>query len=270
VKKNFDLLQDRWKETKGRASVGRNRQADVAALEGQLRTMEAQTMESERLVQAQRDLLSFFTGRPITEALSSFEMRNVESTPIQTYIEHTSSRPDVKAQEAAVDVANGAVRVERSNHFPTLDLGANYYLDRTGYREDVKWDAILNLEVPIWSWGATQKGVNAAKADLRRQELVGQEMKRRAQLEVQNAYRNVVSAHRQADTYQKASAAANREHQLTSRDYQRGLVTTFEVLETMNRFVDTERGLNLATLNARLAEVNLKIAAGYTPEEILQ
>lgn len=270
TKKTFELLQDRWKETKERASVGRNRQADVAALETQLRTMEAQTKETERTVQAQRDLLSFLTGRSITETLSSFEMKNVESTPINVYVEHASSRPDVQAQKMAVDVANAVVRVERSSHFPSLDLGANYYLDRTGYRQDVQWDAMLSLEVPIWSWGATQKGVNVAKAQLRQQQLLEREARRRAQLEVQNAYRDVISAHQQADIYQKASVAANNEHTLTTRDYKRGLVTTFEVLETLNRLVDTERSLNLATLRARLAEVNLKIASGYSPEEILQ
>ena len=57
TKKTFELLQDRWKETKERASVGRNRQADVAALETQLRTREAQTKETERVVQAQREML---------------------------------------------------------------------------------------------------------------------------------------------------------------------------------------------------------------------
>lgn len=269
-KKNFELLQDRLKETRQRASVGRNRGADVSALESQAAVIEAQTMENERLAQMQRDLLSFFTGQKMTGELQPLEIRNVENKNVNDFLARVNSRPDVMAQEKAIDVATASVRLERSKHFPNVDLSANYYLDRQGFRSDVDWDAAIFLEVPIWSWGATQKSVNAAKTVVNQQRLMARETRRRAEVDIQNAYRDVVSARQQRIVYEKANIAAQKEHTLTVRDYRSGLVNTFNVLETMDRLYAAERGLNLATLRARLAEVNLKIASGYTPEEILQ
>ena len=270
AKKNFQLLQDRLKETKQRVSVGRNRGAEVAALESQVSTLEAQSLEYERIAQTQRQLLSFLAGKPITGELVPLEVRTMEMKSLAEFVNKIDDRPDVLAQEKAIDVANANIRLARSDHFPNIDMGANYYLDRQGFRADVNWDAIIAIEIPIWSWGATQKSVNAAKAIMNQQKLLARETKRRAEMDIQNAYRNVMSAREQRNIYEKASTSAEKEHSLTVRDYRSGLVSTFDVLETMNRLYDTERGLNLATLQARLAEVNLKIAAGYTPEEILQ
>jgi outer membrane protein len=268
-KKNYQLLLDRLKETKQRVNVGRNRTAEVSALESQVSMLEAQSLENERIAQNQRQLLSFLTGKPITEALQPLEI-NVTAKPLDDYLARIDQRPDIQAQEKAIDVANASVRLERSKHFPNLDLGANYYLDRKGYRADVEWDAFIALEFPIWAWGSTQKGVNAAKAIMNQQRLIAREAKRKAQMDIQNAYRDVVSARQQKSIYEKASTSAEKEHRMTVRDYRSGLVSTFDVLETMNRLYSTELGLNLATLRSRLTEVNLKIAAGYTPEEILQ
>jgi outer membrane protein TolC len=268
-RKNHQLLLDRLKETKQRVQIGRNRSAEVAALESQVATLEAETLENERIAQTQRQLLSFFTGRAIHEQLIPKEneigLKNVEE-----YLTKVGQRPDVQAQEKAIDVALGNVRLERSKHFPNLDAGANYYLDRQGYREDVEWDAFIGLEIPIWSWGATQGGVNAAKAQMNSQRLLARQVRRQAEVDVKNAYRDAVSTRQQKAIYEKASAAAEKEHGLTVRDYRSGLVSTFDVLETMDRLIAAERGLNLSTLRARLTDVNLKVAAGYTPEEILQ
>jgi outer membrane protein len=269
TKKNHELLQQRLKETQSRVRVGRNRAADVAALESQVATLEAQALETQRLVDTQRELLSFLTGQKITGQLEALDI-NIGGTSLNEYVARVGNRPDVQAQEMAIDVATAAVRLERSKHFPTLDMGANYYLDRRGFREDVDWDATINLEIPIWAWGSTQKGVNAAKTVVNQQRLLARETRRRAEMDIQNAYRDAISARQQRKIYETASKAAQKEHNLTEKDYRSGLVSTFDVLNTMIRLYETERGYNLAVLRYRLAEVNLKITSGYTPEEILQ
>jgi outer membrane protein len=270
TKKNHQLLLERLKETQQRVRVGRNRGADAAALEAQAATLEAQTLEAQRLAETQRDLLSFLTGQKINGELQPLEISKAATRSINDYISRINNRPDVQAQEKAIDVATASVRLERSKHFPNVDLSANYYLDRTGFREEVDWDAAIFLEIPIWSWGATQKSVNVAKTIENQQRLMARETKRRAEMDIQNAYREVTSAREQRKIYEKASLAAQKEHTMTVRDYKSGLVSTFDVLNTMTRLYETERDLNLAVLRSRLAEVNMQITAGYTPEEILQ
>lgn len=268
-KKNHQLILDRLKETRQRVLVGRNRSADLAALESQANSLEALTLENERLELSQRQLLSFLVGRSVVERLLPVESPQDNKT-LDQYLQRINLRPDVQAQEKAIDVAMASVRVERSKHFPNLDMGANYYLDRTGFRQDVDWDATIMLEIPIWSWGATQKGVNVAKSVVAQQRLIAHRIHRQAEFDIQNAYRDATSARAQKIIYEKASLSAQKEHNLTVRDYRNGLVNTFDVLETMNRLYTAERGLNWAVLRARLAEINLKIAGGFTPEEIVQ
>lgn len=270
IEKDLKLLQDRLKETRQRANIGRSRGADVPALESQVHTLEAQQLESQRLVSAQRDLLSFYTGQSMRRELQPSVVQGGNMETLPSFVNHVVNRPDLQAQEKAVDVSKAIMQSEKSKHLPTLDLSANYYLDRKGFREDVDWDAALVLEFPIWQWGATKNAITAAQSDYRQQQLLARRIQRQAEIDVQTAYNNVMSLRQQNEIYEKAGEAARKEHAQTVKDYRSGLVTTFDVLESMDRLYQTEKALNLTVLNARLAELNLRITAGYQPEEILQ
>jgi outer membrane protein TolC len=85
---------------------------------------------------------------------------------------------------------------------------------------------------------------------------------------VRNAHRDHAYAERQLAIRRRAQELARRDYELQTRDERRGLVTSLEVLESLNRLNAAELDLQSAVLAARLASVGLEIAAGADPASL--
>lgn len=60
-----------------------------------------------------------------------------------------------------------------------------------------------------------------------------------AELEIRNAYRNYVSARKQMDFRKKSVDLGRRDYDLQARDDRQGLVTSLEVIESLNTKIET-------------------------------
>ncbi len=264
------LAQGRVMELKERVRLGRTREADLQAMEYQATTLEAQVVEAQQLREASLDGLSFLVGERIEEALKDENANIYDLTSLEDYLARGQNRYDIKAKRESIGVAKAAVRVEKADYFPKADISMNYYLERSGFRKPIDWDINLGIEFPIWSWNAVRSSVERAESQLREKEKDLEETKRKIEVEVRGAYRNYIFAHKKVDLNNKALQFARKEYELQVRDYKSNLVTNVEVLDSLNRLFQAELAANRSALEARMTEVELKVAAGFLPEEILR
>ncbi|MBI4055630.1 MAG: TolC family protein [Elusimicrobia bacterium] len=266
----IQLAQERLNELNERARVGRSRSTDPLGARFQLTLLGAQEQEASRLAGARRDLLGFLMAErtDYTLAASTDPVSGVPT--LEYYMEQAQSRPDIRALSEAVETAQGALTVARSHYFPGLDLGANYYTERVGFRDPIDWDASLTVQFPIFSWGATRHAVAAATASLRRRDEELKAARREAELEVRNAYRDLLTARKKLSLAQEGVSVARKDYEFQFRDEKKGLVTSLEVLEALNRLNQAELTWTNIRLQARLAELNLELAAGASTGEALK
>ena len=173
---------------------------------------------------------------------------------------HLGFPPGATTLEAARQIER--VKAAQGERLPELALQANRYTNRPARRERVKWDAGLTLSLPLFSWGAGRAAVDAARAAAEAGELDLRALRRQAELEVRNAYRRLLEVRR------RAVGLAERDYELQRRDETRGLVTSLEILESLNRLSSARLAVSEAGLAVRLAAVSLELAAGARPEEM--
>lgn len=265
----IEFADKRLTELKERVRVGRAREADALSQEVQSEALHSQLEESARQVSARNDLLVYLVRAPV-DPLASAADAPALPPPLDGYLSRLETRPDVAAARDAVKVAGGSVDVARADFFPDVSLQANYYGYRPKTRSDNKWDAAASVSLPIFSFGAARASVAAAKAAYSRQEFALRAAVRAADLDVRNAHRDFASAVHQLEIQRRADALAQRDYTLQTQDERRGLVTSIEVLQSLDRLNIANLALNNALVSTRLAAITLEIAGGAMPKEILK
>lgn len=263
------LAQERLEELNERVRVGRARPVDAIAQQVLMASLESQWEESQRQVEARKDLLAFLIGitelDDITEAPLSVVTGSLES-----YLARSEHRPDVQAARENVHVFKGLKQVAFADYLPQLNLTANSYTDRPDEDDDSEWNVLLSVELPLWDWGARRGALGAADAVVSQAEKSLQFSLRQAGLEIRNAYRDHESAKKQLTIQAKSVELARQDYEIQMEDDRQGLVTNLEVFESLDRLNNAELAFNNARLQERLAIINLAIASGATPEEILK
>ncbi len=176
-------------------------------------------------------------------------------------------RADLRAAEQQLKAANANIGVARAAYFPSIGLtGAlgsqSLALDTLFNGPNRTWNFAANLAMPIFDWGKTGYGVDAANAR-QKQALAGYE------LAIQNAFGETLnalsltgtSAARQAAqlTQYKALQEALR---LARLRYDNGYSSYLEVLDAERGFYQAELQLVDARLSQLQASIDLFKAVG--------
>jgi outer membrane protein TolC len=151
-----------------------------------------------------------------------------------------------------------------------VGLSAGVYTDRAISSNDVDWDLLVSLEVPVWDWTARGAAMDEAGAEVSQSENEFSLTLRQALLEVKNAHRDLATAKRQLAIRQSSAEYARQDYELQVQDDKQGLVTSLEVFESLDRLNTAELAYNRARLDEKLAVIKLRIACGSDPQEILQ
>jgi outer membrane protein len=262
------FARSRLVELKDRVRVGRAREADAIAQDVQLAALESQLEENQRQADARVDLLLYLTLAGGIEPATSETPAEPQLPDLAGYLAKVESRPDVEAARKAADAAADRVHVARADLFPQASLQADWYGSRPSDSNRIRWDGQLILSLPVWSWGSLSASLDAAKSASTIEELLLSSTRRQARLEVENAYRDYSSARKQLDIQRRAVDLAERDYSLQIRDEKRGLITSIEVLQSLDRLNGARLAYTNALLQARLAILNLELSAGAKPEEM--
>ncbi len=255
-----DLTADRVKELKERAKLGRSRQSEVLAAESQLANAEADLETAAGRERDAQEVLRFLTGSDSDLEPAPVDLPALE--PVDPLLAAARARPDVEAARLQADAADLAVAVYSREHWPVIAADGNYYLKRTGFQEDIKWDATLSLDLPLYAGGATVARTRGAKARKRAAEQAYRLAGRRAESDVRARYYDVDSALKRAAALDKAASLADANVKAQREDYRNGLVTNLDVLGALNALQQTRLQLDRARLDAVLYKAELDVAAG--------
>jgi len=170
-------------------------------------------------------------------------------------------RPDVAAAEQQLVAANAQIGVARAAYFPTISLtgaiGSQSVSLSSLFTGPTKtWSFAGDLAGPIFNWGATGYGVDAATAG-QKQALASY------QSAVQNAFRDTLDALSAIDGSGKSELGqadqlrALRETQRLARlRYDNGYSSYLEVLDAERNTYSSE----LSVINARLARLSAAVS----------
>lgn len=261
-----DLTNKQIAELKRRVRLGRSRPSELLSAQAQSARLDAQLLDLEdQLSQARESLVALAGIGPdqVLEETAPPQGVNFDLARAETDAEN---RADVAAAREAVAVAEAQVLAAKGGHFPTLSLDGNYYLVRDGAADDVKWDAGLSVDLPLFSGGAVNGRVREARSRKRQAELTLSTVRRQAKQEIRSSYRSLEAALKELDAYDKALKAAQENYDVISREFGLSLVTHLDVLRALTDLETARDNHQRVRFQILVDRVWLGVAVGYLPK----
>jgi outer membrane protein len=189
--------------------------------------------------------------------------------------------PAVVAAHNNVEIADSSMRLQRSGHYPTLDLTGsissftnNEFIIRDDFQNPLFTTDLTNddkrigiqLSIPIYQGGVVSSRtrqarytLNAVNEDLDRQQ-------RSVVRQTNNAYRAVIAGIEQVGAFGQAMISAEAALEATQAGFEVGTRTIVDVLIAQQRYFSAQRDNSLARHTYIVDHLRLKAAAGMLEE----
>ena len=250
----------RIKELEERVAVGRTRKSELVAA----RTQFAQDDSALQNAKGREDFaqlqLGFLTG--LHDDLAPDILPVPEHLPRDTYLGRAEKRFDVEAARQALEAARLDTDAQKHLRWPSVTAGADYYFKHAAPDKDVKWDAGLSLNLPLFTGGFIGASVDQARGRAASAELALALAARLARTEVRQAYSVLHHSVATMNSLVQAVALAEENAKLQTREYTNALVTNLDVMNAQNTVLQTKLDLEQARAQACLAGIQLDFAAG--------
>lgn len=251
------------KELDERIMLGKSRPSERLVNETDLLLLEADLALSEGDLAVGYELMSFLTGRSPHPKLSH-ELPGTRKKSLAAYVSAAQGRADVKESRMDVEVARHNKKMSRADFLPTVDLEANAYAYRTGFQEDIRWDATFSLSLPIFDyalWGAAAE----TKLKHHQAQLTHSYTKRTAESEVRRSWLTYVAVRSRLSRTRLAVERAHQSYEHEAADFDHGLVDFLDLLQAQRTWLNAQRAHDAAAADVALAGIQLEITAGVLP-----
>jgi len=243
---------------------------EVSRAELALRTVTATIPEIERQIALKENEINTLLGRnpgPVTRTSTLLAQELPVEIPIGLPSSLLERRPDVRAAEQQVRVANAEIGVAIGDFFPRIGLTTFYGGTST------EFDNLLKSEANVWSAAATAAGPVFTGGRLtgryRQTKAAWEEAKLNYQQTALTAFREVSDAlisrrrFEEGRVEQAQAVGAGRQAvELATTRYKEGKASYYEVLEAQQQLYPAENTLSRLEVARRLAVIKLYKALG--------
>ena len=175
------------------------------------------------------------------------------------------NNPSVKAASDATQIAQREIEVQKSGHYPTLDLVGGYNRFETSQDRvaDVDTGTIgLQLNVPLYSGGGVTAATRQARADLVAAQERLDQARRATDKAVRNAYRGVQASISAVRALEAAKVSTKSALDATQAGFEVGTRTLVDVLNSQRDYYRALRDYARARYVYVVNMLRLRQAAG--------
>ena len=198
---------------------------------------------------------------------------DLETTPALPELQHVQQaaaekNPDLKAAIATVRASHEDVLSARAGHLPALALDYFYGIDATHFAvrtdgvHNLGYAATATLNIPIFSWGATQSKVRQSLIRERQAQLELSTTQRQLLANIQTMYSEAEAAFSELTTLRQSVDLAAESLRLVTLRYQAGESTVLEVVDAQNTLYSARNAYADGGLRYRVAMANLQTLTG--------
>lgn len=180
---------------------------------------------------------------------------------------------DIIAARSSLETTRLDIELNRSGHFPTLDLVGGYDVHRTDYDFGNEADtAIIGLElaIPLYTGGGVTARTDQARANYRAAQQTLDQIRRAVNRQVRDAFRGVLSSISQVDALRAATVSANSALESTQAGYEVGTRTIVDVLNVQRNLFSSQRDFLQSRYEYIINGLLLRSATGTLSVENLQ
>lgn len=236
--------------TRTRYDAGVVSAADVAQAQSQLKTAEAQRVESRSTRAQLEHAMAVLLGRPpaLFALAATARLPRLPEVPLQLPSQLLQRRPDIAAAGRRVAAAQAQVGAARAAFFPAVELSA-----AAGYRADrlagilsapnLFWSIGPALALAAFDGGARQAAVDSAQAAADQATASYRQTVLVAMQEVEDNLSLAAALQEQTVLLQESLAAATRALEIVNEQYRSGTVSYLSVITAQTVALSVERSL---------------------------
>ena len=249
--------------TQNRYAGGIASAADVAQATTQLRSTQAQLVESQSSRAQLEHAIATLVGKPAAMFFlpQTAALPAAPSVPVQLPSELLQRRPDIAAASARVAAANAQIGVAQSAFFPAVTLSANAGFKGNELLQLISapnlfWSLGPALALAVFDGGARKAAEDSARATSDQAAASYRQTVLSALQEVEDNLVVATSLEEQSALQSDALSAAQRNLDITNNQYKAGTVSYLSVVTAQATALSAERTL-LEVRNRRLGAVTV-------------
>ncbi len=269
-------ISEQLESAKRNFEVGTSTITDTHEAQARYDLADAQLIAAESELSVRRDVLRSVVGKAhddLKPLKAGVEIPRPAPDDINQWAKQAeAANINVQLAESSAEIADQEISKQRAGHLPTLDLVASHGKSYVGNQPifggtDSKANVVgLQLQIPIFSGGATWSKDNEAVA-LHQKSLADlNNAKRTAALQARQSYVGVTSGLAQVKALEAALVSSQSAVDSNKLGYEVGVRINIDVLNAQSQYFDTRQKLMKARLDTLLAQLKLKAAAGNLNE----
>jgi len=176
-----------------------------------------------------------------------------------------SERAELKTFELQKKIAENEFKYAKGTYWPSLSVEGVYSRKEDNPASSAIKESIyggLKLDFPFFEGGLRRAEVREAKAKLRQAELNLSDFKNTVNVEVENAYLNLITESGILEKLQAEVEYSLDNYNVVSKQFEYGLANSIDVMDANTLLVTAERELTNAKYDYQLAILKLKRASG--------
>ena len=264
------------KQTRDFFEVGDGTRLDILRAESQLATTEPDLFQANHALAQAKKNLNFLLGRNLDQPVSAspVEMAGEFSAPALDSVISVAvtNRPDLSQLKVQVDMYDKSINVFKADFRPRADLVGHYGFSTINTddlldRNFESWRVSLEIKIPVFD-GLRNRGVVMQNKSLKnRKEIEREKLAEQIRLQARQATDACNSAAKVYRGRQLSLVSSEEEERVTSDQFDQGLVTLYELLDS-NRRTLLVRNQSIQARYSLLREIaNLKQVMGIPVEE---
>lgn len=225
-------------------------------------------------VEVSKNSLKFYMGVPIDTAIELEEKTIVPNSQLLDTNVNLETRSELKVLNKQKELLEYNKKATIANLYPTVGLSANYgwqglgnkFPYTSGSSQGTNWGDYasvgLAIKIPIFMGGSTKAQIQQAEIDIQDLDQDIQNKKLNLSLDYKNAISNMENAIINIQSMKDNVDLAEKVQKNTQSNYQYGLATLTEVLDTENALTQAKQNYANALLDYKQAEIKVIKAKG--------
>ncbi|WP_300673109.1 TolC family protein [Soonwooa sp.] len=253
---------------------GLAKQIDLDRTNVQLTNIASNKQRLVNGVELTKNALKFYMGVPIDTPIE-LEEKSIEPKPeLLASVANLDNRSEVKVLEKQKELLQYNKKATEAALYPTVGLQGQYgwygmgpkFPLTNGLSNGVNWSDFasigLNVNIPIFTGGATKARIQQAEIDLQDVQQDIENTKLSLDLDYKNSVTNIENALINLTSMKDNVDLAEKVQRNTQSNYQYGLATLTELLDAENALTQARQNHANALLDYKQAEIQLIKAKG--------
>jgi len=182
------------------------------------------------------------------------------------------SNPAIQAALFSTDIARKNVEVQRSGHYPTVDLVGSHSMDRTNSTSTLSADADtssigVQFNLSLYAGGGVTSRTKQALLELEAAQSSLDQLRRSVNRQVRDAYRGVVASISTVEALKASTVSAQSALEATEAGFEVGTRTMVDVLNGQRDLYRAKSNYSTVRFNYILSGLQLKQAVGSLSAE---